>query len=461
MCSGVEPGLRAHVFWALFFQHGLGHPAPTHLHLSSRVIIAPLGMSCICLLLVLIALSKTVGLVYDTEDYTSQCIANPSVGCNPDAPCTSSPRPHRSCLATPIPAWTVPFRRMQCCFRCCLRHWIQHYGFDQNHAFHNPMIANCSYNANSTIDPYSVLMGYNTPTTFADLVKWWKPGRKWGNDLRVYASTSVVRSGIITLQQTGSPYYILLFSCVIPKNLTGKLVFIAGGGVFPKPQYRQYMAHPNARWFAQEVHAPPAVAEPPDMSLVTAMPIGLLQPEIWPPLLTGGEVNLSDRPALLYCGGRMGNQGRGGRRQKIAMLRANGFNCPVDVVPAKTYIKSLATYKFVVSPFGAEPNNFRDWEALVAGSIPLLDDHPPHYELWRGMPAVFVKDWSKVTPQFLERKYLAILAQREQGELFVHKGYAPYWIHALTEHLPAVRGAKYRLEGEEFVQCKRRAWGGV
>ena len=55
------------------------------------------------------------------------------------APCDVSRRcgeaedafPH-SCLATPIPAWRVPFDRIQCCFQCCMVFWLDEFGMRRN-----------------------------------------------------------------------------------------------------------------------------------------------------------------------------------------------------------------------------------------------------------------------------------------------------------------------------------------
>ena len=53
-------------------------------------------------------------------------------------------------------------------------------------------------------------------------------------------------------------------------------------------------------------------------------------------------------------------------------------------------------------------NNFRDWEALIAGAaIPLVDHYEHSADLWRELPVVRVKNWSTVTPNFL----------RETGEV--------------------------------------------
>ena len=42
--------------------------------------------------------------------------------------------------------------------------------------------------------------------------------------------------------------------------------------------------------------------------------------------------------------------------------------------------------------------NHREWEALLAGSIPLVDFDPLLSPLWAGLPVVEVRNWRDVTP---------------------------------------------------------------
>ena len=78
-------------------------------------------------------------------------------------------------------------------------------------------------------------------------------------------------------------------------------------------------------------------------------------------------------------------------------------------------------------------NNFREWEALTAGAIPLVDDVPSLRPLWRGMPVVRVQDWAQITPEFLAAKEAEFLANR--ATLNVNKAYLPYWLHRLSRGL--------------------------
>ena len=77
------------------------------------------------------------------------------------------------------------------------------------------------------------------------------------------------------------------------------------------------------------------------------------------------------------------------------------------------------------SPRGNGPQNHRDWEALLAGAVPLVDYHAPLKPLWEGLPVVQVKDWSRITPQYHE----GLWERMQTREYDLAKAYFPYWLH--------------------------------
>ena len=97
------------------------------------------------------------------------------------------------------------------------------------------------------------------------------------------------------------------------------------------------------------------------------------------------------------------------------------------------YIERLLQSKFVFSPRGFGQQNHREWEAMLAGAVPLMDAPPPtHAELYAGLPFVAVSDWSKITPQYLEDKWEEIQARARNGEYNMRKLYFfPYWLEKL------------------------------
>jgi len=71
----------------------------------------------------------------------------------------------------------------------------------------------------------------------------------------------------------------------------------------------------------------------------------------------------------------------------------------------KTYFLSLGNYKFVVSPEGNGIDCHRHYEALLAGCIPIIEDHEGIREKYKGCPILWTRDYSEITPSYLSEKY--------------------------------------------------------
>jgi len=129
------------------------------------------------------------------------------------------------------------------------------------------------------------------------------------------------------------------------------------------------------------------------------------------------------RPFLLMCGCMNLHHGR---LDKQNALRANGFSCEHN---CQDYVKLMLSHTFVFSPWGNGHNNHRDWEALVAGAIPLVDYDPNLEELWDGLPVVRVRNWSHVTADYLQAEWRALQAM---SNLSWSKVYWPYWMDRIV-----------------------------
>lgn len=90
------------------------------------------------------------------------------------------------------------------------------------------------------------------------------------------------------------------------------------------------------------------------------------------------------------------------------------------------YVETLKQSVFTLCPFGRNPEQYRIWEALAAGSIPIIEDlpaqslpgsfyHPSYPQSWNcmprdihsvlkklGAPVLFVTDWQRDLPGLLE-----------------------------------------------------------
>lgn len=81
-------------------------------------------------------------------------------------------------------------------------------------------------------------------------------------------------------------------------------------------------------------------------------------------------------------------------------LKDGGYTDPKDIL--NEYRHTLSTSKFTVSPEGFGSDCYRTYEALLLGSVPLIDN-PYTYKSLINLPVVFVTDWSLVDEEFLRK----------------------------------------------------------
>jgi hypothetical protein len=87
----------------------------------------------------------------------------------------------------------------------------------------------------------------------------------------------------------------------------------------------------------------------------------------------------------------------------VQILEWNGITNQYSA--ANNYLESLPQYKFVISPEGNGIDCHRHYEALMAGAIPVVEDHPGIREKYAGCPILYTKDYSEITPAYLDAKY--------------------------------------------------------
>lgn len=88
----------------------------------------------------------------------------------------------------------------------------------------------------------------------------------------------------------------------------------------------------------------------------------------------------------------------------------------------ENYLVKLGEHRFALSPPGRGLDTHRTWEALMVGTIPIVIRSPLDI-LYDKLPVLIVDDWSEITPEFLEERYLEF----QKGEYDFSRLYAPYW----------------------------------
>lgn len=89
-----------------------------------------------------------------------------------------------------------------------------------------------------------------------------------------------------------------------------------------------------------------------------------------------------------------------------------------------SYIENLCKAKFAPSPEGNGVDCHRHWEALYCKSIPIIEDNDRIKPKLQGLPVIYTKDYSDITPDYLNKKYEEILeTEYDFSKLFL-SGYS-------------------------------------
>jgi len=86
------------------------------------------------------------------------------------------------------------------------------------------------------------------------------------------------------------------------------------------------------------------------------------------------------------------------------------------------YFETLPEYKFVISPEGNGIDCHRHYEAIMAGCIPIVENHPGISEKYYGCPVLYTHDYSEITEEYLNQKYEEMIDQTfDFSRLFLSK----------------------------------------
>ena len=92
--------------------------------------------------------------------------------------------------------------------------------------------------------------------------------------------------------------------------------------------------------------------------------------------------------------------------------------------------KTKGQYAFSISPHGNGLDCHRTWEALYMKAIPIISSSASD-SMYEGLPVVIIKDWSVVTPAFLEEK----LKELNQTPMCTEKLWTDYWFKQMDSFL--------------------------
>jgi hypothetical protein len=95
---------------------------------------------------------------------------------------------------------------------------------------------------------------------------------------------------------------------------------------------------------------------------------------------------------------------------------------PQGELSTEEYARALASHRFVLCPAGNGTDTHRMWEALYAGTIPVVEIHPA-LESFRDLPILFVEKLADIVPGQLEAAYGEMVNRRWNCE----KLFLPWW----------------------------------
>ena len=365
----------------------------------------------------------------------------------------------RSCLNVSIP-WEVPYLQVRCAFRCCLGYWQQKLGLIEVLKLRRKQLKSKKYLA---YDPYEVLVHRYSIELISTMRIADERENKNVNFPKHGIAYELPFNRFVKAQggySVGSPLQPAVY--VHPGD--DPFAF-DGDNECSRGEFDCYLPSPNST--SQSMHA---------------IPMGFFAPA-WKHydhvFKYHKESNRSEsaRPVLLGCGcclaiGRTlvktkdWQPPEDERQSKLThrayvhkILRQNGFPCDCTDVwrknkevkwipklskpsgravnywcPPRDYGDLMTSRKFTVSPYGHGWANFREWEILGFGGVPLVDWHQGTEEIFRHLPVVQVKNWSEITPDFLNKEWVRLTNSKIDMKL----AYWPWWFMMLTKHMVTI-----------------------
>ena len=379
-----------------------------------------------------------------------------------------------SCLETTVP-WGTPFAAVDCCFRCCVRHWATSLELPQRERFwrsrYLARLVDRHGIANTSLpSPIGCLdaLAWSTDTVAASASHTFlRPGVAaevsaaaadggGGNErpcaLRLVSSNGLPipgltaqlppllasaarrRERVVVWTQNDVPTPLLADEAELDTlDAQGVGAWWATGLRFPR--HRSVAPFPlgafhSARLREFLLQQPPSPPFWQRGTTATAMATAAAATDD-----DDDDDDDDDKAsrALLFCSGfALHRQWPWSRVPSLQALLAAFPHCSPRRISKQRYMHGAAAARFVYSPRGQGPQDHREWEALALGAVPLTDhDGRLLGGLFDGLPIVRVDDWSRVTPAFLEAASRRLEAGVRAGNLSATKLYSMWWLAQL------------------------------
>ncbi|WP_310621526.1 hypothetical protein [Flexibacterium corallicola] len=203
--------------------------------------------------------------------------------------------------------------------------------------------------------------------------------------------------------------------------VTGDSILTVNREILPKHQLRKLIESPFLEnWFAQnlamrheKIYAIPLGLDYHTLTLRARHPWGRFQTPVDQERslvsVRGSAPRLEDKSVLAYCNWQHSIK-NGKRTEVVNSLDKTAVHFEKHRLARFESWTRNSRYLFTLSPFGAGMDCHRTWEAILLGSVPIVQSSPLN-SLFKRLPVSIVEDWRQVTPRFLEKEKDRILTE--------------------------------------------------
>lgn len=237
--------------------------------------------------------------------------------------------------------------------------------------------------------------------------------------------TETVKDGSIVF--CGTNYVRFFLEHVLPE-ITSRFILISsnGAGTIDR-SYVKYLDNPNIfRWFARN-----CIIKHPKMKLI---PLGVcwFQEKICRDLCCSYLEKLLPtsyfRPKRIHTYINFVTNTHPCRKEVLKHFYSQGFCKFSQIKEFGKYISDLHHSKFVISPRGINIDCYRTWEALIAGSIPVVTSEGID-ELYEDLPVIIVDSFLDVDKEYLDQRYNELKLKKFN----LNKLRSTYWKDAILK----------------------------
>lgn len=117
------------------------------------------------------------------------------------------------------------------------------------------------------------------------------------------------------------------------------------------------------------------------------------------------------------------------RADLLELFKHNPFAFFAQRKPLESYLMEMSRFRFILSPFGNGLDCHRTWEALLVGTIPIVQTSTLD-QLYDDLPVIIVQDWHQISQEFLESRYREMQTKTYNLE----KLFIDYWVKIILSY---------------------------